>query len=537
MRGQRQHVAGRALQHRHVRRRLRHLGHQRDGRRAAADHHHALAGVVQVGRPELRMHDAAVEIGRAGELGRVALRVAVVAAAGEQEVAADARAAGHTRGVGRVRYLQRPARVGRRPVGTQHLVAEADLAVEAVLHRGVDDVAADRRAVGQRLRVRPRLEGVAQREHVGVGAHAGIAEQIPGAADRGAALQDREAAPREVVLQVHGRADAGEPGADDDRVEMLDGRGLGRLHELTRARDRSPCLGHLDQQLPRVRDDRPDGGLHVHAGGAGLGGETQAVVAQRLFGADVEQQRRQAAWVAEDRRDQRVHRIAVGAHVGGAQMRQRRAMEHRIAIGVAFDRRARAAQVGGGREQRRGVGQAFAAVAQGQHQREREIAACAFARDDQALAWRVRVVKGAQRAPRRQHVVQRRREGVLGRETIVRREDAKALQRERRGDRAVCLRRAAHEAAAVDVHQRRPRAGRAVHGVFALYPLAWHAGQRGRCVAHATGRRQRLAHHLANAQEVAHVAECGAHALAHDVTGHAGLPACHHLSSLRIACA
>jgi hypothetical protein len=255
-----------------------------------------------------------------------------------------------------------------------------------------------------------------------------------------------------------------------------------------------------------VRDDGPHRGLHGHAGRARLVGETQAVVAQRLFGSDVEQQRRQARRVAEQRRDQRVRGVAAGAPVGVAQVRQRRAMEHRVALGVALDRRARAGQVGGGREQRRRVGQAFAGVAQRQYQGQREIAAGTLARDDQALARRIRVVLRAQRAPRRHDVVQRGRERMLGREPIVRREDAKALQRERRGDRAVRPRRAAHEAAAVDVHQRRPRAGRDVDGVFALDPLAGHAGQRARRVAHALGRRQRLAHDLAHAQEVAHVA-------------------------------
>ena len=61
-RGHRRDVGGGALQHRHVRRGLRHRGHECDGGRAAADDHDPLAGVVEVGRPVLRMHDGADEL-------------------------------------------------------------------------------------------------------------------------------------------------------------------------------------------------------------------------------------------------------------------------------------------------------------------------------------------------------------------------------------------------------------------------------------------------------------------------------------------
>ena len=57
LRGQRDDVAGRALEHRHVLRGLRHRRDERDRGRAAADHHHALAGVVDVVGPALRVHD------------------------------------------------------------------------------------------------------------------------------------------------------------------------------------------------------------------------------------------------------------------------------------------------------------------------------------------------------------------------------------------------------------------------------------------------------------------------------------------------
>ena len=57
--GQRDDVARRALQHRHVRGRLRHRRDERDRRGAAADHDDALARVVEVLGPVLRVHDRA----------------------------------------------------------------------------------------------------------------------------------------------------------------------------------------------------------------------------------------------------------------------------------------------------------------------------------------------------------------------------------------------------------------------------------------------------------------------------------------------
>ena len=54
-----------------------------------------------------------------------------------------------------------------------------------------------------------------------VGADAGIAEQVPGAADAVAALENGEALAGALLLQVIARADAGQPGADDQDVEMF----------------------------------------------------------------------------------------------------------------------------------------------------------------------------------------------------------------------------------------------------------------------------------------------------------------------------
>src|SRR5690606_954098 len=116
-----------------------------------------------------------------------------------------------------------PAGVGGGPLGAGDAVVEADVAVDARLGGGVDDVPADRLAVGDGLGAGPGAERVAQGVHVGVGPDAGVAEQVPRAADGAPGLEDGVGGPRAAVLQVVGGADAGEPGPDDQDVEVLGG--------------------------------------------------------------------------------------------------------------------------------------------------------------------------------------------------------------------------------------------------------------------------------------------------------------------------
>ena len=75
--------------------------HQRHRGRATADHHHPPAGVLEVGRPELGMHEPAPELVQPGELRLVAAVVVVVAGAGVEEGAGVA-AFGGRAGVGMV---------------------------------------------------------------------------------------------------------------------------------------------------------------------------------------------------------------------------------------------------------------------------------------------------------------------------------------------------------------------------------------------------------------------------------------------------
>src|SRR5450759_4174571 len=100
-------------------------------------------------------------------------------------------------------------------------MVETDLLVDAVIGCSLADIVQNPRPVGNRLRLGPWLERVAQREHVAVGADAWIAEQIPGAPDAVAALEDGVALAGTFLLQVITRADAGQSGANDQHVEMF----------------------------------------------------------------------------------------------------------------------------------------------------------------------------------------------------------------------------------------------------------------------------------------------------------------------------
>ena len=219
LRRQRDDVARRALQHRDVRRGLGHRGDERDGGRAAADHHDLLAGVVDVIGPLLWMHDLSGEALGALEVRRVALVVAVVAAAHQQE------AAGQVHGLFGVAAprLHGPSGIGGGPLGAHDAVVKADLPIDTVLAGRLAYVVEDRRPVGDRLRLRPRLEGVAERVHVGVRADPRVFEQVPRPADAVPRLEDRVGLLRAVGLQVVAGADAGQAASDDQHVNVFDG--------------------------------------------------------------------------------------------------------------------------------------------------------------------------------------------------------------------------------------------------------------------------------------------------------------------------
>src|SRR5690349_3310840 len=107
------------------------------------------------------------------------------------------------------------------PLSMVPLYAVVSETVDPVLAGGLADVVEDRRAVGDRLLVGPRLEGVAERLQIGVRADAWVAEEIPGTAGDGAPFEDRVGLAGQLGLQVIGGADAGQAGTDDQDVDVV----------------------------------------------------------------------------------------------------------------------------------------------------------------------------------------------------------------------------------------------------------------------------------------------------------------------------
>ena len=188
-----------------------------DGRGAAADHDDALAGVVVALRPVLGMDDVAAEALAPLEVRGEALVVAVVARARVEEAAGDAD------GLARVGALDvdQPGAGLAGELGADRAVPVADHRVDSVFRRGLLDVRADRGPVGDRLGLLPGPEPVAEGEHVRVRADPGIAEEVPGAAHRLARLEDGDRLLRAALADLTGGADAGEPGAHDQDVDVL----------------------------------------------------------------------------------------------------------------------------------------------------------------------------------------------------------------------------------------------------------------------------------------------------------------------------
>src|SRR3984957_4730982 len=138
-------------------------------------------------------------------------------------------------------------------------MVEADFLIDAVIGGGLADVVQNARPVRNRLRLGPWLERVTQREHVAVGTDAGITKQIPGAADGLAALQNDIALAGTILLQVIARADARQPGADDQHVDML----VGHFHRSISAQavkkinrqTAAPLQTEAFTQSPELRPD------------------------------------------------------------------------------------------------------------------------------------------------------------------------------------------------------------------------------------------------------------------------------------------
>src|SRR4029077_12522123 len=127
------------------------------------------------------------------------------------------------------------------PVRRGDAVLVADVLIEVVVLDDLVEVGEDLLARRDR-RAAPRLEPVAVGEQVTVGAYTRVPMRPPGPAPVVLGVQDYEGSVGELVPQMVGGADTGDPGADDEDVDVagvLDllavlgrsGRGCSRRHD------------------------------------------------------------------------------------------------------------------------------------------------------------------------------------------------------------------------------------------------------------------------------------------------------------------
>lgn len=210
-------VRRRALQHGDVRHLIGHRRDERHCRGAAADHDDALAAVVQILRPMLRMHDPPLETFRAFEARAVALIVSIVAASAEQpagpdraDIAADS-----------VADPDRPKALTAQPVRRFHLLLVLDDRPQIELLNGFAKVLEDVPCVRQHFVLDPGLEVETEGVEVRVGSNAGIFEQIPCSANPLSSLENGKAFSGLFSAQIGGKADAGNSRPNDQDVQRF----------------------------------------------------------------------------------------------------------------------------------------------------------------------------------------------------------------------------------------------------------------------------------------------------------------------------
>src|SRR6516165_5824883 len=185
------------------------------------------------------MQDEALESVHAFPLRSVGLVVVVIALAHPQEAGGEPQPlSGVAPG-----DLDGPPAVLGGPAGRGDPVLVPDVLVEVVLVNDLVEVGEDLLARRDR-RAAPRLEPVAVGEQIAVGAHARVPMGPPGSAPVVLGVEDDEGPVGELVSQVMRGADAGDPGTDDEDVDVAgvlnlsgaltgSGRGCSRRHGRT----------------------------------------------------------------------------------------------------------------------------------------------------------------------------------------------------------------------------------------------------------------------------------------------------------------
>ena len=218
LRRAREHPGRGALEHGDLGGLARHRRRDRHRGGARADHHHLLAGIVEIVGPELRVDHLAFE-GAEIEAGVVGLVVIVIARAQIEEIGGEPLVLAPIL-FGTGLDLHRPARGGAVEIGGDNLVAQPDVLANAALVDDTVEIVEDRGRVGDRFLVLPGFEIEPQRVHVAVRANPGIAEQVPGAAQIVAPFENRIAGVRRFGGHMRGHPDPGNPRPHDQHVEM-----------------------------------------------------------------------------------------------------------------------------------------------------------------------------------------------------------------------------------------------------------------------------------------------------------------------------
>ncbi len=250
-------------------------GDERHGGGARSDDGNLLVGVVEVARPELRVHDAAAEGGEAGDRGLQRRVVVVVARAEHEEPAAEVLDRGAPVGGGDLN-ARGPRLLARPPARVHDAVPVADVRVDALGRGALLEVLDNQAALGDGVVKRPGPPREAKCVQVRVGAHAGVAHQVPGAAHGLAPLEDDVRLAAQHGLSAVRHVDTGDAGADDEHVDVFRqlvlGQGLevaGRVGGELLAQ--AGLVGMVGQR--EVRGEVEDvGAVVVAAGGAGRDG-------------------------------------------------------------------------------------------------------------------------------------------------------------------------------------------------------------------------------------------------------------------------
>ena len=174
----------------------------------------------------LRVEQLTLELIGAGEVRHVTLVVAVVTGAGQQHAADEGlRLAG-----GLVHRFHRPATRSTIPVGRTGLQPVVDVIIHPIFLRSLTDVLANGRAIGQHLERMPRAELVPEAKHVGIRTDARVPEQVPGATQALAPLDQCIAQPGTLPGDMAGHANTGQTGADDEHINVGGTHAVSCLH-------------------------------------------------------------------------------------------------------------------------------------------------------------------------------------------------------------------------------------------------------------------------------------------------------------------